>query len=155
MKKFTTFLFACMLMLTISATARTPQVILNSKTNYEISIDSRTYSQGVGTTNINDLYPGVHTINVYTIVSRGIFGMGKKTILISTQQFTLRNNDINIVVDQAGQIRITDDNYNDRRYGNSEGKGKGHKYGHYKNKKEKKDKHSHKDDNHTHHKIND
>lgn len=142
MKKIFTLFLASMLVLSISAIARAPQVILNSRTNYEISIDGRIYSQAVGATTISDLNPGVHTVNVYT-VSRVILGIGKRTKLVSTQQFTLRNNDVSIDVSPTGQASISNygipgknDPRNNGSYNND--KGNGNKYGHYKNKKDKK-----------------
>jgi hypothetical protein len=175
MKKISALLVASLLVLVFTASAQ--RVVLTSQNNYEISIDGRNYN---GNTTITDLGQGNHTLQVYQVVSTGILGIGKKRNLISSQQFTLRNYDLNIDVDQNGRARIyesgrngntgtrypndrypnrrdrNDDRNHDRhedhhdddrdyrsgkgRYGKSEGKGKGHKYGHYKNKKNKKDK---------------
>jgi hypothetical protein len=156
MKKFTSFLIAGLMVLVASASAQQSRVILNSNTNYEVQIDGRAYNSA-GTSTITDLSVGAHTIAVYQVVSNGIFGIGKKKNLLSSEQFNLGNNDVNIDVSQNGQVRISQNGYNgnnntnrnrngsyneDRnddnsRYGKSEGKGRGHKYGHYKNKKGK------------------
>lgn len=170
MKNFLSFLLASMMVFVTSASAQQGQVILNSNTNYEVQIDGRTYREP-GTTTINDLAPGAHTVAVYQVVSRGIFGIGKKRNQLAFEQFNLANDNVSIAVSQNGQIRISKDNYNGKnnsknrdgdyngntnngsgKYGKSEGKGKGHKYGHYKNKKNKKNKKDHKgehdDDDH-------
>lgn len=156
MKKLLTSFFAGLVVFVTSASASAVQarVILNSNTNYEVQIDGRAYN--TGTTTISDLSQGTHTVAVYQVVSNGIFGIGKKRNLVSSEQFSLGSNDVTIDVNQNGQARIYqsgyDDNNNNPRkgegtynntgskngaYGKSEGKGKGHKYGHYKNKKGK------------------
>lgn len=163
MKKILTFLFAGMLVLMVTASANAAQVILNSQTNYEINIDGRVYNNGVGSTTITDLNQGAHTINVYQIVSNGLFGIGKKRNLVSTQQFSLGTSDMYIDVNQNGQVRINQngygnntnrnrnggyDNNNSAGPGNSDwGHEQGKKNGHYKDKKDKKNKqHKHNDD---------
>ncbi|MEO7266301.1 MAG: hypothetical protein ABIW38_15400 [Ferruginibacter sp.] len=164
MKKILTFLFAGMMFLMVTASANAAQVILNSQTNYEINIDGRVYNNGVGSTTITDLYQGAHTINVYQVVSNGLFGIGKKRNLISTQQFNLGTSDMYIDVNQNGQVRINQngygnntnrnrnggynnnggyDNNNNAGPGNSDwGHEQGKKKGHYKNKKNKQHKHN-------------
>jgi hypothetical protein len=168
MKKFTSFLIAGLMVFVASASAAVQQarVILNANTNYEVQIDGRTYNSN-GTSTITDLATGNHTVAVYQVVSNGVFGIGKKRNLISSEQFNLGNNDVTIDVNQNGQARISQNGYNgnnnndrDRNggyngqhsdkgeYGRSEGKGKGNKYGHYKDKKgkNKKQKSNHDDD---------
>ncbi len=165
MKKMLTFVFAGMLALMVTASANAAQVILNSQTNYEINIDGRVYNNGVGTTTITDLAQGAHSIQVYQVVSNGLFGIGKKRNLISSQQFNLGNSDLRIDVDQGGQVRINqngyDNNTNRNRNGgynndgNNTGVGpgnsdwghqQGRKNGHNKNKKNKKNNGNHRDD---------
>jgi hypothetical protein len=159
-KKITGFLVAAFMVLAVSASARQASVIINSNNNYEVQIDGRTYNGG-GTSTIDNLPAGRHTVAVYQVVSRGIFGIGKKRNLLSSDQFTLRNDDVYIAVNQNGQVRINDNGYygnnnkNNRngngnygQYGNSEGKGRGHKYGHYKNKNGKYSNNSHKHHDH-------
>ena len=153
------------MVLVASASAQQSRVILNSNTNYEVQIDGRAYNS-TGTSTITDLSVGAHTVAVCQVVSNGILGIGKKWNLLSSQQFNLGNNDVNIDVSQNGQVRISQNGYNgnnntnrnrnggyndrndndDRNYGRSEGKGKGHKYGHYKNKKDKNYKGNHQRD---------
>jgi hypothetical protein len=166
MKKLLTFLITGLAIFVSSASAAVVQarVILNSNTNYEVQIDNRTYNS-TGTSTITDLSQGTHTVAVYQVVSNGILGIGKKRNLVSSEQFTLNNNDVTIDINQNGQARIYQSGYNDssntRRnrnggyndgdsnngeYGKSEGKGKGHKYGHYKNKKGKNKKQKQDDD---------
>ncbi|MEO6406211.1 MAG: hypothetical protein ABIY51_07040 [Ferruginibacter sp.] len=167
MKKFSSLLLAGMLLFAISASAS--QVILNSRTGYEINIDGRVYNNGVGQTAITDLYQGAHTVNVYQVVSNGVFGIGKKRNLISTQQFNLGASDVYIDVDQNGQVRINQNGYGNNNQnrnggynnnnnnggydnrGNSPGNSawghqQGKKKGHYKNKKNKHDREDDGDD---------
>lgn len=149
MKKFITFFVAALVVFAASASAQRARVILNSNTNYEVQVDGRNYNNR-GTSTIDDLNSGRHSVAVYQVISRGIFGIGKKRNLLSSEQFNLRNNDVYIAVNQNGQVRISEngydgysksrrgnDDYSHGRYGNSEGKGRGHKYGHYKNKNDK------------------
>lgn len=156
MKKFTSFLIAGLMVLVTSASAAGLQarVILNANTNYEVQIDGRTYNS-TGTSTITDLSTGTHTVSVYQVVSNGVFGIGKKRNLISSEQFNLGNNDVTIDINQNGHARIYQSGYNNNNndrdrngtyngqntergeYGRSEGKGKGNKYGHYKDKKAK------------------
>lgn len=160
MKKLLTSFIAGLVVFVTSASASAvpARVILNSNTNYEVQIDGRAYNN-TGTTTISDLSQGTHTVAVYQVVSNGVFGIGKKRNLVSSEQFTLGANDVTIDVNQNGQARIYQSGYNDNNnnrrnrdgsydnagsnnggYGKSEGKGKGHKYGHYKNKKGNKNK---------------
>jgi hypothetical protein len=160
MKKIITFLVGAVVVFAASASAQSSRVILNSNTNYEVQVDGRTYNNR-GTSTINDLYAGSHSVAVYQVVSKGIFGIGKKRNQVSFEQFNLRNNDVYIAVNPNGQVRISEegnygnknypnrnDGYNSGKYGNSEGKGRGHKYGHYKNKNGKYSNNSHKHHDH-------
>jgi hypothetical protein len=166
MKKMLTFVFASMLVLMVTASANASQVILNSQTNYEINIDGRIYNNGIGSTTITDLNQGAHTINVYQVVSNGLFGIGKKRNLVSTQQFNLGTSDVYIDVSQNGQIRVNqnggygnntnrnrnggynnDGNNTNAGPGNSDwGHQQGRKNGHNKNKKNKQHKHGNDND---------
>lgn len=105
MKKLSTLLVTSLLILIFSASAQ--RVIISSAGNYEIGIDGRNYN---GNTNaiITDLPQGTHTLQVYQVVSNGILGIGRKRNLISSQQFSLRNYDVNISVDQNGRARINE-----------------------------------------------
>ena len=150
------------MVLAAAASARQARVVLQSNTTDEVQIDGRTYN-GRGTSTINDLPAGQHSVAVYRVTSKGIFGIGKKRSQISYEPFTLRDEDVNIAVNQDGRVRISQDGYygknkdnrrknddfNNGQYGKSEGKGRGHKYGHYKNKNGKYavKNHKHHDDN--------
>lgn len=161
-----------MIIFVSSVSAQQGRVVLTSNTNYEVQIDNRIYNDHASTT-LTTLAPGSHTVAVYQVVSRGIFGIGKKRNQLSFEQFILGNDNLNIAVNQNGQIRISRENYSGKNsqskrdrdynsnrhggnedYGKSEGKGIGHKYGHYKNKKNKgyhKREHDDDDDDHDEH----
>jgi hypothetical protein len=139
MKKLFTLVVASFVAIGVSA--RQPQVILNSPTEFDVKIDGQFFSGN--STVIPSLSQGVHTIEVYS-VKGGILGLGKKRELVSSKQFSLRNNDVRIDVDQYGQARITEIATRDDRRVRDDGtydgtvknhgtlQGKGKKYGHYK-----------------------
>ncbi len=149
MKKITSLILIAFFGLVVSASAAI--VTLTNSSSYEVSIDSRVYT-GNNSYTITDLAQGNHVISVYQVTSNGVFGIGKKTNLISSREFTLTNSDVRINVNQNGQLNVSQKNNNqngsgnndgtwdnnDKKYGKSEGKGNGHKYGHYKNRKAKK-----------------
>ncbi len=148
MKKTFTFLLAAILGLVTTASATEyNQVVLKNNSNYEVNIDGRVYS-GNNTYTISDLGIGNHLVSVYQISSSGIFS--KKTrSLVSSKQFSTGSSKVDIAVNQNGQILIsrnqnsrnngngTWNNSGDRRYGKSEGKGNGNKYGQYNNREKK------------------
>lgn len=155
MKKAFTFLVAAMLGIVVTASAQNNEVILTNNSNYEVNIDSRVYNAN-NTYNINDLNTGNHLVSVYRVSSGGIFTR-KTRNLIASKQFSSGNGTVRISVNQSGQISINrsqngsgnnDGTWNDngdKKYGKSEGKGNGHKYGHYKDKKNKSQKSDRKD----------
>ena len=128
MKKISTLILAGLAAIAASASARPPQVILRTASNYDVRIDGRMYK--ADNTMIPYLNPGVHTVEIYQLRSGGLFG-NRKT-LVSSQQFTLQNNDINIDVNQYGRARISEDRFNGRgnnRTGNwNNGYGNGNQY---------------------------
>ena len=139
----------------IAASARDPQVILNSPNDFDVRIDGTTYSGN--STVIPSLSQGLHTVQVYS-VKGGFLGIGKKRELVSSTQFRLGYNDVRIDVDQYGQVRVNeygntkrrndDGTYGDgtvKNHGTLQGKGK--KLGHYKNNKVKKEKQYRENDN--------
>lgn len=109
MKKISTLLVAGLLVLLFSASAQS-RVILTSQNNYEVNIDGRNYTNSNVT--ISDLSQGTHSLQVYQVVSNGILGIGKKRNLITSQQFTLRNYDLKINIDQNGRARINENGRN-------------------------------------------
>ncbi len=148
MKKTFTFLVAAILGLVATASAAEyNQVVLKNNSNYEVNIDGRVYS-GNNTYTISDLGTGNHQVSVYQVSGGGIFSKKTRT-LISSKQFSTGSSKVDISVNQNGQIFInrnqnnrnngngTWNNDGDRRYGKSEGKGNGNKYGQYKNKEKK------------------
>lgn len=161
MKKLFTLSFV--MLMTVISFARQPQVIVtvysmnNSNIDYDVSIDGRMY-QGNSIV-IPDLYQGTHTLQVYEVRRGGIFGIGRKRTIISSQQFQLRNYDLQVDIDRYGQVRINENGYNNGGwngrdnnggwdnnggYGNDRGcnnkrydndnwnNGRGNRYGHYK-----------------------
>ena len=66
MKKITTLILVAFFGLMVSASAAV--VTVTNSSNYEVTIDSRTYS-GNNTYNITDLAQGNHVISVYQVTS--------------------------------------------------------------------------------------
>ena len=148
MKKTLTFLLAAILGIVVTASAaEINQVVLTNNSNYEVNIDGRVYN-GNNTYTISNLGTGNHLVSVYQVSGGGIFSKKTRT-LISSKQFSTGSSKVDISVNQTGQIFIsrsqntrnngngTWNNNDDRRYGKSEGKENGNKYGQYKNKKKK------------------
>jgi hypothetical protein len=157
MKKILPLTFLFITAVFLSAAARRPQVTVTINNsllkNYEVSIDGRNYN-GNNTT-ITDLPQGQHTVQVYENRRSGIFG-NRRRVLVSSAEFRLRDYDMQITVDNNGQVSINEysnnggwnddrnnggwnDNRNCncdcKRYDHSNGKwnnGRGNKYGHYK-----------------------
>ena len=93
MKKILTIILASFLGVAASASAIQPQVTLHTSNNYDVKIDNNFYNGNTST--IPDLVQGNHRVEVYQVkAGSGIFGIGKKRVLVSTSQFTLRNNDV-------------------------------------------------------------
>ena len=111
MKKLITFLFGSMIAIAASAQTRQAQVIVHAPSNMEVRIDGVNYSNGNNPT-IPNLPQGTHSLEVYEIKSKGFLGIGKKTELISSRNFTLGERDITIDVDQYGQARISGEGRN-------------------------------------------
>ncbi|MDZ4807748.1 MAG: hypothetical protein SGI96_05700 [Bacteroidota bacterium] len=169
MKKIYTFITAAFLAATVSVSAQ--KVSLRVDNNYEVKIDGRNYGNNAVIPGLSD---GRHQVQLYS-VEKSFLGLGKRRTLVSTDRFDLRNNDVNINVDQYGKLsirqagdfnrrngdnRTRDDNeYNgnkDNGYGRDNNPGRGNKYGHYKNKKSKKSKDRNDDSNdHRNHDRND
>jgi len=83
------------------AADRYPSVTIKSKRNFEIVVDGRTY-QNDNTIRLDRLRRGVHTIKVYER-GRGIFG---RTRLVSSKNFFVRNEDLQITVDRNGYVSV-------------------------------------------------
>ena len=168
MKKILTIILGSFLGVAVSASELQPQVTLRTTSNYDVKIDNNFYNGN--TTTIPNLGQGNHRVEVYQVkAGSGIFGIGKKRVLVSTSQFTLRNNDVVIDVNQYGETRIYDSGYNgtnnnqgrdnngnrdrnvnrrgngndgdyDDNNHNNNGNGHGNKNGHYKKNKQGKNK---------------
>ncbi|MEO5947340.1 MAG: hypothetical protein ABIP79_11035 [Chitinophagaceae bacterium] len=146
MKKIYTFITAAFLAASVSVSAQ--KVSLRVDNNYEVKIDGRNYGNNAVIPSLSD---GSHEVQLYKVEKAFLI---KKRTLVTTDRFEMRNNDVNIDVDQYGKLRINgsgdfnrrnrDDNeYNENNgkgYGKDNNPGRGNKYGHYKNKKSKKSK---------------
>lgn len=102
MKKISLFVLSSLFALTLSARDQQPMVTVNSSNDYEIKIDRTTYN---GNNTIPNLSQGTHSVQVYQ-VKKAL--LGKRRTLVSSSSFELRNNDVNISVDNSGQLRINE-----------------------------------------------
>ncbi len=110
MKKFSTLVLASLFTVAAFAADRKPSVTVQSSKKYEIVIDGKSYqSSNAGIMNINNLRDGRHTITVYE-ANRGFFNKRLKRVL-SSASFTLRNNDINIFIDQSGRAIVKESRF--------------------------------------------
>ena len=113
-----------------------PAVMLKNNSNYRVEIDGRAYDQSQTRIELGNTYGySNHTINVYE-VRRGLFA---KNRLISSKTFSLSQNDMMIMVDQSGNIRM-------RELGNTNTNRGGKGWQKNKYKKNKKNKHGEYDD---------
>ncbi len=147
MKKIYALIMGSFIAFAAIAADRQPVVTINANDNYDIRIDGRFYTNSGNIA----LSQGHHEVEVYKVKKTFL---GKRRILVSKNSFNLRNNDVQIYVDQNGESRIRESrNSNDRQdkgFGNDKkykdkelksnngDRGRGHKYGHYKNKKQGK-----------------
>jgi len=114
MKKIFTLAIASLFTVALFAADRKPSVTIQSNKKYEIVVDGKSYfSTNSSTMSLSNLRSGNHTVTVYT-TNQG-FGFRKIKKVVSSTSFTLRNNDVNIAVDQAGRIKVTESRFsNDR-----------------------------------------
>ena len=105
MKTFFIFLLGSLLTVTAFAADRRPTVTISGSRDYEIVIDGRRVinNNGGNYVNINGLRNGRHRMEVYEM-RRGFFGRSSRRI--STSEFTLWNNDLNINIDRFGTVRV-------------------------------------------------
>lgn len=110
MKKISFLITGCLLVLISSASARQPQVILNTGYNYEIKVDGNFYAGG--SVPLPYLNQGLHNVEVYEVNRTGILVNVRKRVLIYSSSFVLRNNDVMIEVNNNGQVRVFEYSYN-------------------------------------------
>ena len=110
MKKIFTLAIASLLTVALFATDRKPSVTIFSTKKYEIVVDGKSYfSSNASSMSIANLRNGNHTVTVYT-TNQG-FGFRKIKRVVSSTNFMLRNNDVQIVVDQAGRIKVSESRF--------------------------------------------
>ncbi len=111
MKKMFTLVSVLLLAVAVMAADRKPVVMVNSMKNYKIVIDGRTYFSNDNSIRISHLYKGFHSIKVFEM-RRGYFDRRER--LIASKTFSLRRNDVRILVDRFGNISIREMNGNGR-----------------------------------------
>ena len=117
MKKIFTMCFGLILTAAVFAADRKPDVTIVSMKKYEIVIDGKTYFNNNKMMEIENLWNGRHTIQVYEMNNRG-FSIFKRKQLVASRSFMLRNNDVKITIDRFGQLSITEDKFGrDDKYG--------------------------------------
>lgn len=133
MKKIFTLIAATLFTAAIFAADRKPVVTVKASKNYEIVIDGKSYFSRNSTMNLSNIRSGQHSIKVYE-VNKSPFRKFKK--LVSASSFQLRNSDVDISVNNRGQIIITEDRFGRGRKNDQKDNGWDNDYGH-----DKKDSH--------------
>ncbi|MES1218467.1 MAG: hypothetical protein ABUT20_23370 [Bacteroidota bacterium] len=122
MKKIFTLAIGSLFSLAVMAADHKPTVTVKSSKSYEIVIDGKHYS-GSNYIDLSGLYPGFHTVKVYDVKGRSFFR--KKSKLISSADFSLKNSNVIITVDRFGKVDIDEqrpffnDNDHSKGWGNS------------------------------------
>jgi len=107
MKKIFTLMLASLFSVALFAADRRPSVTIQSSRNYEIVIDGKSYFSNInGFMNLGNMRDGRHTITVYKVKDQGLFRKSRK--MVSASAFTVRHNDIKILVDFFGKIQVTE-----------------------------------------------
>ena len=135
MKKIFTLLLASLFTVAAFAADRRPSVTIQSNRKYEIVIDGKSYlSSNRNIMDITNLRDGYHTVTVFE-ANKGFFNKRMKRP-VSSASFTLRNNDINIIIDQMGRAIVKESRFgrvkDDRGWDNNDhdkGFDKNDKYG--------------------------
>ena len=105
MKKIFTLAIGSLFALSVMAADHQPSVTVKSSKKYEIVIDGKSY-KGNSYIDLSGLYPGYHSIKVYSAGKRSFFG--KRSRLISTSDFSVKRNDVVITVDSFGQVDVNE-----------------------------------------------
>src|SRR5215467_6902756 len=104
MKKIFTLALGLMFTVAMFAADRRPTVTVTSAKRYAIVIDGKQYFTNTSNTiNISSLFNGRHDVKVYKM-KRGFFMSTKR--LVASSSFQLRNGDVNINIDNFGQLQI-------------------------------------------------
>lgn len=103
MKKMFTLFSGLLLAVAVMAADRRPVVTVNSMKNYKIVIDGKAYFSGNSSIHIANLRNGYHFIQVFEM-RRGYFERRER--LVASTSFSLRRNDVRILIDYFGNIRI-------------------------------------------------
>lgn len=162
MKKIFTLATTVLMAVAVMAADKRPSVTVQG-TGYEVFIDGKRIALNqsnnsmfskFGSTVLNNLGNGKHTITVYEIPRRFYASRNKR--VVSTASFTIRGNDIAIKIDQDGKLKISEtknskgfdyrdkdkdrgwDNDRDRGYGSGYGKDNGNQNGKGRDEKPKR-----------------
>ena len=108
MKKIFTLAIGSLFALSVMAADHQPSVTVKSSNKYQIVIDGKSY-KGNSYIDLSGLFPGYHSIKVFNVSKRSMFGRRAK--LISSSDFTVKRNDVVITVDRFGQIDVNEINF--------------------------------------------
>ena len=103
MKKMFTLLSGLFLSFALLAADPRPVVTLTSMSNYKVVIDGKAYFTNNSQISLRNLSKGYHRIQVFEM-RRGYFQQREK--MISSSSFLLKRNDIRILINRLGDVRI-------------------------------------------------
>lgn len=105
MKKVFTLTVASLFTMAVFAADHRPSVTVQASKNFEIVIDGKSYfGANAGMFNIGSLRGGYHSVTIYDS-GRGFF---RRKRMVSSTSFMLRDNDINLCIDQFGRVQVNE-----------------------------------------------
>ena len=103
MKKMFTLLSGLFLSFALLAADPRPVVTVNSMSNYKVVIDGKAYFTNNSQISLRNLSRGFHSVQVFEM-RRGYYLQREK--LVSSSSFFLKRNDIRILINRFGDVRI-------------------------------------------------
>lgn len=103
MKKMFTLLSGLFLSFALLAADPRPVVTLTSMSNYKVVIDGKAFFTNNSQISLRNLSKGYHSVQVFEM-RRGYYQQREK--LVSSSSFFLKRNDIRILINRSGDVRI-------------------------------------------------
>ncbi len=103
MKKMFTLLSGLFLSFALLAADPRPVVTLSSMSNYKVVIDGKAFFTNNSQISLRNLSKGYHSVQVFEM-RRGYYQQREK--MVSSSSFFLKRNDIRILINRFGDVRI-------------------------------------------------
>ena len=107
MKKMFTLLSGLFLSFALLAADPRPVVTLTSMSNYKVVIDGKAFFSNNSQISLRNLSKGYHSVQVFEM-RRGYYQQREK--MVSSTSFFLKRNDIRILINRFGDVRIKEVN---------------------------------------------